>query len=287
MASEGDAWQRHIHPKLRMMLNSDPQVNACRAETTGASRVTDTLAKAAVPLRLGKPCSPLAQDIKKLDMAAPRSDVTVHVFVETIAPEKLPGERANEGNLFILEIPLDEVEAVAKRPGVAFVEQAENLKRPGAVRLATRSTLPAHRAKPIDNADLHNNGAGVLIGIIDVEGFDWTHPDFSDGKGGNRFIAIWDQGRPKGTPPKDFHYGAEITPAAMQKACAEAAAIGVGPHDLEPQSQMVPGSHGTHVASIAAGNSGVCRKADIAGLLCPFLAGVAGGHAYGATWLHK
>ena len=27
----------------------------------------------------------------------------------------------------------------------------------------------------------------------------------------------------------------------------------------------VPGSHGTHVASIAAGNSGVCRKADIAG----------------------
>jgi subtilisin family serine protease len=53
----------------------------------------------------------------------------------------------------------------------------------------------------------------------------------------------------------------------MQKAAAEATAIGVGPHDLEPQSQMVPGSHGTHVASIAAGNTGVCSKADIAAVL--------------------
>src|ERR1700745_1384748 len=37
--------------------------------------------------------------------------------------------------------------------------------------------------------------------------------------------------------------------------------------ELEPQSQMVPGSHGTHVASIAAGNSGACPDAYIAGVL--------------------
>jgi subtilisin family serine protease len=36
---------------------------------------------------------------------------------------------------------------------------------------------------------------------------------------------------------------------------------------LEPQSQMSVGSHGTHVASIAAGNRGVCRRAKIAAVL--------------------
>ncbi len=36
---------------------------------------------------------------------------------------------------------------------------------------------------------------------------------------------------------------------------------------LEPQSTMSPGSHGTHVASIAAGNRGVARSAHLAGVL--------------------
>ncbi|MFC2138808.1 hypothetical protein ACFLTE_11590, partial [Bacteroidota bacterium] len=34
----------------------------------------------------------------------------------------------------------------------------------------------------------------VLIGIIDVGGFDFAHPDFLDGQGGTRFVKIWDQG---------------------------------------------------------------------------------------------
>ena len=36
---------------------------------------------------------------------------------------------------------------------------------------------------------------------------------------------------------------------------------------IERQSQLQPGSHGTHVASIAAGNSGVCPRAKIAAVL--------------------
>jgi subtilisin family serine protease len=36
---------------------------------------------------------------------------------------------------------------------------------------------------------------------------------------------------------------------------------------LEPQSQMAVGSHGTHVASIVAGNRGICRRARIAAVL--------------------
>ena len=37
----------------------------------------------------------------------------------------------------------------------------------------------------------HKHGADVLIGVIDVQGFDFAHPDFvSDGK--TRWVAIWD-----------------------------------------------------------------------------------------------
>ncbi len=42
---------------------------------------------------------------------------------------------------------------------------------------------------------------------------------------------------------------------------------GLPAHLLEPQSQQVPNSHGTHVASIAAGNKGVCPEAMIAAVI--------------------
>ena len=53
----------------------------------------------------------------------------------------------------------------------------------------------------------------------------------------------------------------------MNAAVAAAPAAGVPATELEPQSQMAEGAHGTHVASIAAGNLGVCRNAEIAGVL--------------------
>jgi subtilisin family serine protease len=53
----------------------------------------------------------------------------------------------------------------------------------------------------------------------------------------------------------------------MAAALAAAQARGVRATSLEPQSVMAAGSHGTHVASIAAGNRGVAREAAIAGVL--------------------
>jgi len=260
-----------------MMLDGTPSVNAGRAETTGCLALGKDLArKPAPPLRTAVAATDVKKSQTKFAEANPaklRAEVKVNVFVQTTEPKALAGKRKSEGNLSVLRVSLDEVRTlVRKNQEIAFIENAENLKKPGAIRLATASgdANPSKRARNFDDPKirkLHRDGQNVLIGIIDVEGFDWAHQDFDGGKGNSRFISIWDQGRERGEPPAGFDYGVEITQAAMKKAAADAPKVGVSPHDLEPQSQMIPGSHGTHVASIAAGNSGVCGKADIAAVL--------------------
>ncbi|WP_394970361.1 S8 family serine peptidase [uncultured Croceitalea sp.] len=120
----------------------------------------------------------------------------------------------------------------------------------------------------------HFNKQNVIIGIVDVGGFDYAHPDFLDENGMTRFLAIWDQGGNHRPSPKatwnnfdGLDYGSLLTQQNMNIAINEALNIGAPIHDIESQSQQFPSSHATHVASIAAGNSGVCSEADIAGVL--------------------
>ncbi|MBC8403108.1 MAG: S8 family peptidase [Candidatus Marinimicrobia bacterium] len=100
-------------------------------------------------------------------------------------------------------------------------------------------------------------GENVIIGIVDT-GIDYDHADFKNENGTTRILAIWDQCASTGTPPTGYSYGNECDSDEI---------------DTGGCTQQDTGGHGTHVASIAAGNGlapnenadyiGIAPKADI------------------------
>ena len=167
-------------------------------------------------------------------------------------------------NLVAATIPVTMLDELKNSEAVSFVHPAEPLKFD--VPVARRAKAPKPRA--IKGSASKKNAKGVLIGVIDVGGFDFSHPDFLDKAGKTRFHSIWDQGADQRPPPNGFSYGSLITKSYMDAAIAAAKKPGGLPaHLLESQTQQEQGSHGTHVASIAAGNKGVCPQAAIAAVL--------------------
>ena len=151
---------------------------------------------------------------------------------------------------------LDEV----SRPG-------RGVRAPGRVAQAVRTLAEPATRKPqsraIGTAATHGRGEGVLIGIIDVGGFDFAHrisPAGWERRGSSRSgTRVATSARRR----QGFDYGSEFTQAQLNAAIEAAKQARPAAGDvIERQSQLQPGSHGTHVASIAAGNSGVCPKAE-------------------------
>ncbi|HXV93775.1 MAG TPA: S8 family serine peptidase [Pseudonocardia sp.] len=97
--------------------------------------------------------------------------------------------------------------------------------------------LDAALALP-DHAGL--TGAGVLLGIVDT-GVDWTHPDFRNADGTTRLERFLFARVPQGSQVSQF---SRFEAAEIDKALDGGPAIPAGD----------PGGHGTHCASVAAGN---------------------------------
>lgn len=268
-----------VQPKLRVVANGSPAVNAVRAELSGAVQVTDeqVLARArcqrtdrAVPVtRRQLPAEVVRGSLDRLP-----SEVLVNVFVQTAGSAAtlpaIPGETARRGNLITATVPVSQLPAIAAEAAVTHVELGETLAEPTPAVAAGAPPAPAARRWRFGSSARHGNGRGVLIGIIDVGGFDFAHPDFLDAEGRTRWLAIWDQGgdaRPSPSDEPPFNVGAEFQKAHLDAAIAAAKELRVPPQEIERQSQIEIGSHGTHVASIAAGNRGVCREAALAGVL--------------------
>jgi subtilisin family serine protease len=265
---------RKIHPKARMVSNGSKEVNTIRAGCSAAVRVSDALAEAPVgqdPLSR----TALGANRGSLERKIP-GEVRANVFIRMNAterpqdagraPEGIDARAPRRGNLIAAEIPLDRLEVLAADPRVAYVELGEALSPPAPAVEENHPPKPARRK--FAQADRHQDGKDILIGIIDVQGFDFAHEDFLDAKGNTRFLRIWDQGEQNGRPhPAKFTYGAEIDGTMMNAAIRDGAKLGAPATSVEKQSQMAVRSHGTHVASIAAGNTGVCSNARIVGVL--------------------
>jgi subtilisin family serine protease len=185
----------------------------------------------------------------------------------TNADVLIPSATSERRNFLCATIPVPMLDNLKSDPAIVFIHPSDplTLDRPEVMSVPPKKKV---RSKAIGTAKKHGRGDAVLIGIVDVGGFDFSHPDFLDDKGNTRFVAIWDQGGDFRQPPAGFTFGSEFRKAQLDAAIAASKQPGLPPAtSIERQSQRQPSSHGTHVASIAAGNSGVCPHSKIAAVL--------------------
>ncbi len=292
-----------VQPRLRMIATGTVGQNLGRAELSSSMAVTTRPgAFPATPVPRYEAQQKRAFDRAQLEASLPKDavaapmmdlaavpldavqglaeDIRVSVFVRAddrealdglvadrvLEPDEVTGSR---GELATAAVAPHRISSISADRRVQFMELAEHLRAPLPITSADSEARsePPQRRRQAAHAAAHGDGKNILIGIIDVGGFDFAHEDFVVG-GKTRFVSIWDQGQSTWHPPAPYEYGHEITTEAM-KAAMEASASGAGlpATELEPQSSMTPGSHGTHVASIAAGNHGLCPKAKIAAVL--------------------
>lgn len=271
---------RKIEPKLRMVANGSPEVNEVRSDFSSAVEMAPSysLAEKAPPNQVMAQVAIAAREAttvpKKGKLTALADSVRVSVFVErdskSVAKSikktvglPTPKVTAERGRFATLEVPVSQLPNIAKHESVVRIEMGETLKHPRPRISASAASAPTSSLRHFGS----NGGKNVLVGIIDVEGFDFAHQDFLDAAGGTRFVSIWDQGGTNRRHPAGFSFGSEILKENMDAAITASPAQGLAAQLLEPQSSMQHGSHGTHVASIAAGNRGVCRNAFLTGVL--------------------
>lgn len=279
-----------LQPKLRMIRNGSTEVNVVRAELCAGLVVPPAIRGQYRRVRTDHDAP-----VKKTDLAggaakgklAEPPEVKACVFVQLISSRaELPLDKEKVsgrlGRLAVATVPISELAELANQPQVAHVELGEPLKAPTPVLHPGQVEAPFPRWKLAGSATRHRKGEGVLIGVIDVGGFDFAHSDFLDRDGKTRFVSIWDQGgrfrsAPSGEGSGRFVYGSELTRPMLNAAIRGARKARCPPQELEPQSEMHDCSHGTHVASIVAGNRGLCPNAHLAGVLINIPSGESDG----------
>lgn len=270
-----------LDPKLRMVANGSEVVNTLRAEQAAYLTVQDVTLLEDIPIQTLPGEEPIERSALPADARGKLEKVPDSVFANVFIqlegetpslPDSLSSPRVSirsvsRGNLVSASVPLDLLQEIYSDPAVIAIEVAESLAFFPPVEVSNALGEAGEGISLVPELTPPGEKERALIGIIDVQGFDFAHPDFLDEQGNSRFIRIWDQGGHNRPPPKGYDYGSELTQEMLNTAIEKSPQFGLPPTQLEPQSQMVPSSHGTHVASIAAGNHGVCPNASIAAVL--------------------
>jgi subtilisin family serine protease len=266
-----------LQPKLRVVANGSDEVNAIRAQYASSVKVPEEVAER-VPVVRTRRFVAQARAAGRVP-APPRLDTRPQAYVSTFVhltddpadwPDDGPlaGETAGKANIRTAQLLVQDAMELADEPWVVSMELGQPLTMPAPAVERGRPSPPPARLRRFGRSAVHRFGKDVLVGLIDVGGFDFSHPEFLDDDGNTRFLRIWDQGGTNRPSPAAFGYGSELTKADhLDRALREASERRLPAYELEPQSQMTPRAHATHVASIAAGARGVARNATLAGVL--------------------
>lgn len=231
-------------------LNSalDPRLKRLVQTSDDPERLRIDLARGVVAAER----TPAVQDLIAGAPLPAAESITIRVLVN-LAPDVIPESFARlrwtkiTDGVYAVRLPVAELEALAAQPQVKFIEAPRRLLPSLNTSLAeTRANLVHHPAGGGPGLD----GQGVVVGIIDY-GLDYTLDDFRDATGATRVAFLWDQTLTRRTGerrPAGFTYGVEYTAADINAALALANPFTKVRHHPEA------GSHGTHVAGIAAGN---------------------------------
>jgi len=251
-----DTTRKELDPKLRRQIASLHNPRRLRADLGRAVlSATEPVADGAEEAAAENLTRRVLVRLSSADVPAAAADLDWHELVEGI---------------YSLEVPITRLGELADLPQVEYVEAGRIL----APNLDT--SLPETRADRVHQAPAGAalNGTGVVVGIIDF-GLDFTLDDFRNEDGTSRIAFLWDQFLTPGageSSPIRFGYGVEYTKADLDAALASPNPLAAVRHDPGV------GSHGTHVAGIAAGNG---RSGDAA-----FPAGRFVGAAPGATLIY-
>ena len=267
---------RKIDPRLRLLANCDFDVCNERAQSdaaliidAGVKLERDALVQSAAPSTYQKKRAVRIKD--SLDEPINSANVSIFVSLSDDADQQsIEGHKSKSpvrASIQTLEVPLSEIADIAQRPEVVSIEVGERVNVPPVIltqnsNQAKRPTLS--QRKIISHSRYHHYGEGVLVGIVDVGGIAFAHEDFLNDDGSTRIERIWDMGGNHRPSPAGRKYGAEFRKEHLDAAIEVSKTIGVPPYAIEKQRHQMPGSHATHVTSIAAGNRGICREAAIA-----------------------
>lgn len=170
----------------------------------------------------------------------------------------LIGETPDHEFIVTGRIPIRRVEQVRSAASVQSLKGAQPLH------LLLNATVEETGAAPalLPNDHQTEGGKGVIVGVIDY-GVDVVHQNFRNGNGSTRIESFWFQdGQTSFSSP--MGYGREFSSSEIDLALQTSdpyEEMNYNPAWFE--DPLRPGSHGTHVMDIAAGNGG---GTDVAGM---------------------